>query len=206
MPDVASVPRFRESPKTLGFLSNISPEKGVFEFLDVVERLHSRSVNVNTVLAGPFQDSHTESSVISRLRSIPNAHYVGAVYGPDKANFLQSIDVLLFPTKYVNEAEPITILEALQRGVPVLARARGCIKDLVSDREGLVVESPDFVSIATEQIIAWKLSPNEFQSCSAAAAKKFSKLKSRDSVELETLLCSFRQASCDERRPGTQNE
>jgi len=49
------------------------------------------------------------------------------------------VDVLLFPTDYANEAEPLVIHEAIRSGAHVIACERGAIPDILSNGAGLVV-------------------------------------------------------------------
>ena len=152
----------------------------------------TRSIPIRGLVAGPFSGKALEREVMSRLSLVPDAEYVGPLYGSAKANFLERIDVLLFPTKYINEAEPLTILEALQRGVPVIAWDRGCIRELISRQEGLLVERmSNFVSAAMIRLLEWNRCPQIFQSCSAAAADKFRYLQSQYATHLGELLQSL---------------
>jgi len=138
------------SPKkklmTIGFLSNIAFEKGIAEYLDVVEDLSEKELHLTALIAGPFQNSDVEVFVRARIDMFKNVNYVGAKYGNEKAAFFDSIDVLLFPTKYINEAEPLTILEAMSYGVPVVAWERGCISSLIPSGTGLLVSKDKNVS------------------------------------------------------------
>ena len=124
-------------PLRLGFLSNITDEKGIFEFFSVLSESGSHGLSLQGLIAGPV-DTSVKVNFDRSLASNPNVKHVGPVYGADKAAFFASVDVLLFPTRYPNEAQPVTILEALGHGVPVIAFARGCIESMVPDGAGVV--------------------------------------------------------------------
>jgi glycosyltransferase involved in cell wall biosynthesis len=158
----------------IGFLGNIAEEKGVFEFLAIVEKLEAIGIPVRAILAGPFQDSESERLVRERMTRLRSVDYVGPKYGLDKAAFFREIDVLLFPTRYVNEAEPLTIHEALMHGVPVIAYGRGAIGEIVSSVCGLVIgPTEDFVNPAVEQLQGWRKSPQALQQASRAARERY---------------------------------
>jgi glycosyltransferase involved in cell wall biosynthesis len=161
--------------KTIGFLSNISPAKGIFEFLDAIKQLEQEGIEYQALIAGPFQDEVIEKEVKERLSTINNAIYVGAKYGDEKLEFFKSLDLLLFPTKYANEAEPITIYEAMSFGIPVISFGRGCIGCTINPSVGLIVEqSADFTTSAVTQIKAWQSSPSSFQEIIANTLENFS--------------------------------
>jgi glycosyltransferase involved in cell wall biosynthesis len=160
--------------KKIGFLGSIAAEKGVFEFLTIAEKLEAMGIPVQALLAGPFQDSEIERQVRERLTPLQSVNYVGPKYGQDKVAFFREIDVLLFPTRYVNEAEPLTIHEAMMHGVPVIAYGRGAIGEIVSSVCGLVIDpGQDFVNHAVAQLQVWKESPKALQQVSRAARERF---------------------------------
>jgi len=179
----------RNTPNRLGFLSNISLDKGILEFLDVVQELCAREAQIRGYLAGPFENVRVEKEVKARLKELPQVEYVGPKYGGEKSDFFNAIDVLLFPTKYANEAEPVTILEALAHGVPVIGWERGCIASLIRGAEGfLVPKSADFVSAAVRQVLAWGTAPQSFCAASKAAVDAFTRIGGRDAEALAKLL------------------
>ncbi len=49
------------------------------------------------------------------LEAAGYASYLGPIYGDAKTAFYGNLDVLLFPSNYVNEAEPLVIHEACER-------------------------------------------------------------------------------------------
>ena len=77
--------------------------------------------------------------VRERLKHVRVIDYVGPRYGRDKDAFYDSIDVLVFPTQ--NEAEPLVVHEAIERGVPVIAYGSGAIPEIINSDCGRVVRA-----------------------------------------------------------------
>jgi glycosyltransferase involved in cell wall biosynthesis len=126
----------------LGFLSNITKEKGIFLFLETLQLLMKSHPGVfQAVIAGPV-DITIEAQFAEEIKNINEITYLGAVYGTEKEHFFSEIDILVFPSIYKNEAEPVTIHEALLRGIPVVATARGCTPS--------TIDQPYFGRIATD--------------------------------------------------------
>ncbi len=162
--------------ETLGFLSNITTEKGVFEFLDLCAAARDKGLPLRARLAGPFQDGETERQVRERLAALPGVEFVGPRYDAEKDDFYAGIDVLMFPTRYVNEAEPVTLHEAMSRAIPVIAYGRGCIPEIVGPDCGLVIDpAAPFVPAALSQLETWLADPGAFEAASQAAAHRFEK-------------------------------
>ena len=101
--------------------------------------------------------------VESRIREIGGIEYVGPVFGNTKSQFLSSIDLLVFPTRYLNEAQPLIIYEAQAMGVVVSASERGCIAQMISADLRLDPIAADLSRIV-EQVLVWESFPERFVS------------------------------------------
>ncbi|MGI4816337.1 MAG: glycosyltransferase family 4 protein [Janthinobacterium lividum] len=180
---------FDGSP-VLGFLSNITAEKGIFDFFSVVEGLQLTETSVTAMVAGPLStDIATEFH--RRLARLPSVSYVGPVYGDDKALFFEKIDILLFPTQYKNEAEPVTILEALEVGVPVIAASRGCIGSMLAGSGGVAVPSENFVVSAIEYVRRVSVDKVEYARASEAARLRWEEMHGEALRRTDDLLISL---------------
>lgn len=136
----------------VGFLSNITAEKGIFEFISVLQGASQFRIALRGVIAGPV-DSSIQDDFVRSITDCHNVEHIGAVYGEAKKEFFAGIDVLLFPSRYAAEAEPVTILEAMAHGVPVIAFSRGCIERMIPDDAGAVFPySENFVSLTMAEL------------------------------------------------------
>ena len=82
---------------TLGFLSNISKNKGIYEFLDLHFSLHDKHNNICSVIAGPFDDADIEAYVLNKINNDDSIKWIGPVYNEKKVEFFKSIDIFIFP-------------------------------------------------------------------------------------------------------------
>lgn len=124
---------------SLGYLSNITREKGIFKFLEMVELLESRGVKFLAIIGGPLS-SDIKDEFMLRIAGNQFIEYRGALYGDAKDEFYRSIDYLCFPTNYPNEAEPVVVWEAASFGVTTIAARRGCLEEQVSFVDGVVYD------------------------------------------------------------------
>lgn len=175
--------------KKIAFLGNITAEKGIFEFLEVAEILQQEGLDIRALVAGPFHTPEIKTLFFEHQSCLKTVEYLGSKYGEEKSAFYREIDVLLFPTKYANEAEPRTIHEAMAHGVPVIAWGRGCIPSQIPPNTGLVIEpTKNFVTGAVEQIKLWEHSSAVFQATSKQAIQQFLQMKELHEHNLEKLL------------------
>ncbi len=184
-------PQQREALSRIGYISNVSAEKGIFTFLDVVKTLsHTKNgQSVQASVAGAFTGNDVKDLVMERIRRMPNVSYVGPRYDEEKAHFFSSIDVLLFPSTYENEAEPLTVLEALSHGIPVITTTRGCLAQIVPSRAGAVIpEGSSFVAAATQELVGWIANAQEFRARCVESRLHFESLKNSQREALAELL------------------
>lgn len=187
------VPKKSITLQRIGYLSNISEKKGISIFLDLIEMLEDSEIAINALIAGPFEDDIIKEQVMLRVDTSKLISYIGSVYGDKKESFFKSIDVLVFPSQYENEAEPIIILESLSHGVPVITTKRGCIDELVNRNVGLVInDEKNFVNLAKQQLMEWKSNPTKLTIDSNAARDAFLRLYERNNVQLTQLYQSIK--------------
>jgi glycosyltransferase involved in cell wall biosynthesis len=176
-------------PMVIGHLSNLTIEKGLVEVVDTVKNLVSSGIDVELVLAGPTCGDREAEIIDSAKTELGNhLNYLGPVYGREKMDFFERIDLFLFPSKYANEAQPIVIIEALGYGVPVLATDIGCIPSLIEGSGGKVFSSRDFVEKASQYIEEYLVtSPDHYFSLSESSKLHANSLRSYSLQQLEEL-------------------
>lgn len=168
----------RDKVVRVGFLGNISEAKGILEFLEVAAELERRNVSIEMKVAGPFEDNTIARKVTERMAVLKTIEYLGPKYGAAKTQYLMSLDALLFPSRYQNEAEPLVIHEAMRTGLPVIATPRGAIGEVITQGAGRVVSSEKaFVNEAVETLLMWNRSPSEFSMVSQRARERFDMVK-----------------------------
>ena len=176
------------NPFTLGYLSNITSDKGIRKFIECFDNV-SQSVIVNALVAGRCDDLEIKKMLLTKSGCNDSFNYIGPAYDEAKDDFFDSIDVLIFPTEYKTEADPVVILEALQRGIPVVSYSRGCIEQTLNLIGGLAIDQDaDFVKLASEEIIAWISSPLRYRAEVTLIENKFKAFRNQHSGSLNDLV------------------
>jgi glycosyltransferase involved in cell wall biosynthesis len=174
--------------ENIGYISNISEEKGIYEFIHLFEELQRQGCQVNAYVAGPFENIETEREVKDKIDNNGAIHYVGAKYGEGKDQFFQDIDVLVFPTKYKNEAESLIVHEAMRVGVPVAVYGRGCLSEIVESAGGIVVpRSFVFDKIAAKEIIKWINNPTLYNEACENAVKEYNDRRAKSQAQWDSI-------------------
>ena len=119
------------------YVSNMSLEKGWDILLRLACSLSAELENLNARFYGaPTRDS-TEGHIVTRFSApdVPEGiEYGGYIEGVSKTKAFQNANIFCFPSK--NEAFPLTILEAMSFGLPVVCFDVGAVRDAVVDGMG----------------------------------------------------------------------
>ncbi len=138
----------RQVPQLL-FLSNLLVAKGVWILLEACKILHRKGYEFRTTLIGGAIEI-TENDLIAYIDANnleEKVIYVGPKYGPDKVEFFERTDIFIHPT--LNDVLPLTILEAMQFSIPVIATHEGAIAEMVEDGvNGYIVPKNDAQAVA----------------------------------------------------------
>jgi glycosyltransferase involved in cell wall biosynthesis len=176
----------------VGYLSNISFEKGIDRFLDFMTEMRRRGSNVIGRVAGPFANAEVRNYVEKRIIEIGGIEYLGPVYEAEKSNFLSSVDLLIFPSRYTNEAQPMVIYEAQLAAVPTASTDRGCISEMIFSSAGILLD-PLAANLdrLVEQALLWERDLNSFLAATSAAAEIRENLLSLGKRDRECFLQIF---------------
>jgi glycosyltransferase involved in cell wall biosynthesis len=166
------------------FLSNMHLDKG---YLDVVEALRLLAGELpnhflEVHFAGDFRMASEYASLtemqndfqkrLSQLPTSVQSRYHGVVQGEAKHTLLAQADVFVLPTYYINEGQPIAVMEALASGLPVIAtRHRGIPEILPTEMAELFVPARDPLAIA-QKLKALAINPSLYQRLSVRALER----------------------------------
>ena len=181
----------------VGFLSNISEEKGIFDFFAVISALSSAGIAVEARIAGPLAQNIVDRFA-SELSRVLVATHVGPVYGDAKRRFLAELDILLFPTRYVNEAQPVTVFEAMSAGLVVFASKRSCIDEMIAADAGKVVSIGDFSEVVVENIIWLEADRESLFQAQLCAQVRFRALREASRAQMEALVSRWTATPAEE--------
>ena len=109
----------------LCYISNISHAKGTFALIDAVKQLD----NVELVIAGNFLSE--KEAFFDAIEGEKNIRYVGFADEQLKEKILMQADIFCLPSK-LEEGSPISIIEAMRFGLPILSTSKGCIPEMIS--------------------------------------------------------------------------
>ena len=121
------------APRIL-WLTNIMKTKGIMEFLAALKMLKNRGVNFQVDFVGGLTKEMTgdEFDMALTMNGLNGCcTYHGPKYGDEKYGYFRGADIFVLPS--YTEALPVSILEAMQFGLPVVASNVGGVSAEVED-------------------------------------------------------------------------
>jgi glycosyltransferase involved in cell wall biosynthesis len=135
------------------FLSRIEKEKGIYESIESFRILQTKHANVSFRIAGDGTELAAAQAYVRR-NAIANITFLGMVTGRNKSEALGTADIFFLPTWH--EGMPISVLEAMAFGLPVVTRSVGALRDFFRTPEmGYTTDSfdPQLLSGLLEELV-----------------------------------------------------
>lgn len=121
------------------YLSNFIRSKGYPVVLELAKRekdIHRDDISFHFEFAGKFFEESEKKYFDDFIKQNKLQDYVtyhGIVSGEKKVALLKQCDIFMLPTRYPNEGQPISILEAMGNGMYVITTDHSGIPDIVKN-------------------------------------------------------------------------
>ncbi|OHR71601.1 glycosyltransferase [Bacillus sp. HMSC76G11] len=130
----------------IGILARLSEEKNHELFLKIAHELKEHQ-NLMFYVAGDGPEAKNIKKMIQNLNIDHKVKLLGAVSEPEK--FIKSMDLLLL-TSY-REVFPMTIIEAMAVGTPIISIDRGGIREAIKDNQtGILIKEHSVYDFCTK--------------------------------------------------------
>jgi len=158
------------NPVVITFFSLLVDAKGYPEFLEAIELLSGKVANgqIEAILCGPLTSTaisdrfasteQARSFIESKLQSINRSktipiQWIEGARGNRKVELLRKTHILVLPTRYRNEVQPLAIIEAMASGAAVVTSKTGQIFSSFGDCCEYVPHSdPQNLAVALQKL------------------------------------------------------
>lgn len=172
VPNPVSMPTQSQSSQratsSILFLGQIGKRKGVYDLLEAASRLAAGLPDLRVLLGGDGElDAVRERAKI--LDIAQHVELLGWVHGAKKERLLGQATIFVLPS--YNEGLPMSVLEAMAHGLPVVSTTVGGIPEAVADGvEGFLVQPGDIDALADR--LQRLLNDGQLRARMAAAARR----------------------------------
>jgi glycosyltransferase involved in cell wall biosynthesis len=164
IPGCTNIPKCLRLGSTIHilYLSNLIPSKGFIDVLQSCRILKERGYkNFHFDFCGAFNLSNEAvdkeflqspklfDAWVNQYNLQPYVTYHGTVKGKAKDQILRKANVFILPTRYPTEGQPISIIEAMAYGLPVIATPwKGIVDQVIPGETGYFVKfnSPEQIA------------------------------------------------------------
>jgi glycosyltransferase involved in cell wall biosynthesis len=161
------------------------PSKGYMDVVTAMSVLRARGIAVEADFVGRWDSAEGqrtfEQAVHERGLGEHITHH-GGIYDRAQAKALYlSADIFLLPTYYPTEAQPLTVIEALNAGTPVIVTDHASLPETIREgQEGHLVppRAPEAIADAVEKLC----DPDHWARSSVRARERFEEVFSPEAV------------------------
>jgi glycosyltransferase involved in cell wall biosynthesis len=199
--DIAPLPDADEkarAKKTLGcrsdsfvclFMARLHPDKGLDLLLDACKKAASNLPNLELVVAGPDDGALADAKTQIRGTAIEGrVHFTGFISGDKKREAFAAADLFVSLSRY--ETLPVTVLEAMAGGAPVLVSDAAKVAGVLERGAGWVVPTGDAMP-AAEKIEQLANDPEALQ-----VAKQAGRALVEDKYGWEKVVSAYEELYC----------
>lgn len=132
------------------YLSNFIEDKGYKEVLQLAKLVKEKNdYRFKFIFAGKFFFENDEEEFFNYIKSNKLEDFIeyrGVIYGEEKLNTLKECDYFILLTRYKNEGQPISIIEAASNGIRIITTNHAGILDIL-DRDRMIVIDTNNIKI-----------------------------------------------------------
>jgi glycosyltransferase involved in cell wall biosynthesis len=167
-----------EGDRVIAYVGRLVREKGVMDLLEAMAVVKQRMPHARLIVVGDTLESDRGKGIQKEIRALLTKHQLaGSVtflgFRSDVAALLHLADLFVLPS--YREGMPLTILEAMAAGKPVVTtNVRGCREEVVNGLTGIVVAPRDPRGLS-EAILSLLVTPERAEAMGLAGRARVEK-------------------------------
>lgn len=188
----------RNSNNTVLFLGELGHRKGCYDIPAVIEQVAKTIPNIKFILAGAgsAQDEAAIKQLIKEKDIEKNVEFPGWVRGEQKDRLLREADIFYLPS--YNEGMPMSILDAMGYGLPIVSTNVGGIPKIVQDGvNGYCVKPGDVESLKRAILLAFNEGKNMGAQSFSIVVNKYSLEAHLEKISQCYSSCMLRKEKCN---------
>ena len=114
-------------------VARLNPSKGIDHALRALSLAKLKGITITYLIAGEGPDRGRIEALIRDLDLAGNVRLLGTTGETEIINLLQLADAFILPSVGLGEAAPVSVMEAMSCGLPVICSRIGGTPDMISD-------------------------------------------------------------------------
>jgi colanic acid/amylovoran biosynthesis glycosyltransferase len=135
-------------------VARLHPAKGHFHALAAVSRAHQSGMKIHYTIAGEGPNKEAILSKVRQLGLEKQVTLTGSLSETEVYQLLSRVDAFLLPSTGQGEAWPVSVMEAMGAGLPVIASVIGATPEMITpDWNGFLVSQGDEEAVFTKMML-----------------------------------------------------
>jgi len=169
----------KKEEKNILFVGTLKSVKGVKYLIEAVGIVKEKVPEIKLLLVGDGGERKNLEKLVEELNLENYVTFIGKIPNEEVPKYMMISDVFVLPS--LSEGLPITILEAMASGLPIVATKVGGLPEIVREREnGFLVEPKNSKEIAEK--VLYLLSNDKIRNSISLNNKEKAKNYSWDSI------------------------
>jgi glycosyltransferase involved in cell wall biosynthesis len=143
-------------PKAFVYMGRVSYEKNIQHIISAFFQAQKKDNQLQLYIIGDGPERIKLESFVQELGMDDKIFFVGAKYGNELVRYLQACDIFITASK--SENMPLSILEAMATGLPVIGVNSLGVPEIVKNNVNGIITEPDSIQEMTDSIL--KLADN----------------------------------------------
>ena len=141
---IPPTPKTSYDDHNLLFLGRLCKEKGIAELLDAVSVTSQKYPDIRLYLGGVWEDDDLKTKAAALKKRVK---YLGWIDDKKKERCMEKCSVFVLPTYF--EGQPVSLLEAMAKGMAVVSTEVGGIPQIVANnQDGVLIPPKDTQALA----------------------------------------------------------
>jgi len=155
---IPNIPALNNSKPFIMYMGVLISRKGIYGLLDAFSLVKNEIEDICLFIAGSGQEENNLRKTVKRLGLQKDVKFLGFLKEEKKYSYLKSSEIVILPSLW--ESLPITVLEGMGCGKPIIASEVGGIPYLVEDGfNGFLVKPGDVKDLADKIAFLLKNKP-----------------------------------------------
>ncbi len=138
--NVNKINLYNKNSNNILFIGRLEKDKGIYDLINAFKKVVSNIENINLILAGDGEKEKV-NNILEKYGLTKNVVLKGWVNKDEIDRLLGEASLFLLPS--YDEGMPISILEAMSFGVPIISTNVGSIPEVITDENGILINPGD---------------------------------------------------------------
>jgi glycosyltransferase involved in cell wall biosynthesis len=187
-----SAKKTNDSEVLIVWNSNVMASKGFFDVIEALKVARKSAVNLSVVVLGrPLSDNEMSAeecrAELGQLSKNSWIRYVGPVSAEDALNYTAMADLIVFPSRYASECQPLAIVQAMCAGCSIILSDTPALRATIDDYPAVFLTNPTVDDLTLSILAVTRLGCPERKSEAAASARDRFSVERFDKVMADVL-------------------